>query len=118
MISEKLIKFVEEELDKGTDPAKIKKTLSAAGWEETEIEEALKQFMGSQDPLEGHEKITPKEEKKEKVDKEEVKSFKLLLKGKEEKTRLFLFVVTLLMMAALCAGVIIALLFFDPSMFM
>ncbi|MGM0439403.1 MAG: hypothetical protein ACQEP3_03165 [Patescibacteria group bacterium] len=98
-MSKKLRKYVKRELESGSSKEQVEKTLISAGWEEGEVKKALNQVADGEDV-------------------EEVEKVNLKSKGSNDndKPKLILFVLVVLIMGLLLIGLFIAFTSFDPRM--
>lgn len=96
-MSEKLIKYVQKELDNGASREKVLDTLTAAGWEEGEVIKALNQVLnvGEEAP----------------IDKEGEKGAE-----RSEKVRLFLLALTIFIMGLMIIGIVVGFMYLNPEM--
>lgn len=115
-MSDKLKEYVKKELESGSSQEKVVETLIAAGWDEEQVKFALRQVIeGGKEKNESEEKnieeqmgVSNKEDKVERLKAE--------LKKSEERVKLFLFVLIVVLMGLIVLGILFSFTSLEPQM--
>lgn len=114
-MSDKLKEYVKKELESGSSQEKVVQTLITAGWKKQQVKLALRQVLeGRENDNEGAEDI--EEEMGMRNQEGKIEKLKAELKKSNERVRLFLFVLIVVLMGLIVLGILFSFTSLEPQM--